>query len=243
MSDKVIYVVVDNESKVSLRVVDRLDAGSQPQILELPVEQENDDELFWDDTQIVACDNLLAVLIIKASGIRKVSLWNRESETRLADLDITHLIPQSCMIFLSFSRNLLAATAESGGASFKTFFWRLDTKHPDASWPQSLGIVTGYPGNYVYSVTMNEKWIVLRCSDGILTIEKIRLFCGDQNQVAVEAQLVNTELQQNPWQLVKLNMDKLDMYFVRTTGARVFKPSGNSSTLQHHISSTEPRHR
>ncbi len=205
LSDKVIYMIFDNESKVSLRVIDRFDAGSQPQILELPVEQENDDELFWDDTQIVACDNLLAVLIRKASRIQKVSLWNRESETWLADLDITHLIPQSYLILLSIGRNLLAATAKSDGACFKTFFWRLDTKHPDASLPQFLGIVTGNPGNDVFSCTMNEKWIVLHCSDGILTIEKIRLFCGDQNQVAVEAQLVNTELQQNPWQLVKLN--------------------------------------
>jgi hypothetical protein len=215
MSDKVIYMVVDNESKVSLRVVDRLDAGSQPQILELPVEQEDDDQLFWDFTQIVACDNLLAVLIRKASGIRKVLLWNRDSETWLADLDITHLIPQSCMIFLNFSRNLLAATAKSDGACFKTFFWRLDTKHADAFSPQFLGIVTGNPGNYVSSVAMNEKWIVLCGSDGIWSIEKIRLFCGDQNQVAVEAQHVDPGLPQNPWQLVKLN--DMDIYIVKAT--------------------------
>jgi hypothetical protein len=54
---------------------------------------------------------------------------------------------------------------------------------------------------------MNEKWIVLCCTDydRIWSIEKTRLFCGDQDQVAVEAQQVNRKLPQDPWQLVNLN--------------------------------------
>jgi hypothetical protein len=44
MSDKVIYMDVENDSKVTLRVIDRLDAGSQPQILELPVDDESEYE-------------------------------------------------------------------------------------------------------------------------------------------------------------------------------------------------------
>jgi hypothetical protein len=107
------------------------------------------------------------------------------------------------------SRNLLALTVSanptSDEAGFKSLFWRLDTKHPDDSSPQFLGIVTGNIGNHVYTVTMNEKWIVLGGSDGIRSIEKTRLFSGDQNHVAVEAQQVNPELPQNPWQAVKLN--------------------------------------
>jgi hypothetical protein len=213
MSDKVIYVVVDNESKVSLRAIDRLDAGSQPQVLELPTEQENGNIFYTCFTQIVACDNLLAVLFRKTSGIPKVFLWNRESETWLADLDITHLIPNCRWLFFTISRNLLAVTVENDGACSKSFFWRLDTRHPDASLPQFLGYVTKCPGNDVFSVTMNDKWIVLWCSDGILTIEKTRLFCVDQNQVAVEAQQVKPELLQNPWQLLKLH----DMNFDSVT--------------------------
>jgi hypothetical protein len=216
MSDRVIYMDVDNESKVSLRVVDRLDAGSQPQILELPTEQEilelptdDDDRVFnWNFTQIVACDNLLAVLFRKASEIFKVFLWNRESETWLANLDTTHLITNSTVPLFTISRNLLAVTCLS--SCYKTFFWRLDTRHPDASLPQFLGIVSDSPRNYVSSVTMNEKWIVRCCSNRIRSIEKTRLFCGDQNQVAVEAQQVDPGLPQNPWQLVKLNEMEID---------------------------------
>jgi hypothetical protein len=83
------------------------------------------------------------------------------------------------------------------------------TKHPDASSPLFLGKVTCNPGNDVSSVTMNEKWIVLCGSDGIWSIERTRLFCGDQNQVAVEAHQVDPGLPQNPWQLVKLNDMKI----------------------------------
>ncbi len=210
MSDKVIYMVIENESKLSLRVIDRLDAGSQPQVLELPTEQESDSIFNTFFTQIVACDNMLAVLFRNSSEILKVFLWNRESETWLADLDNTHLIPETYDLFLTISRNLLAVTAISDGACSKSFFWRLDTKHPDASSPLFLGIVTGNTGNYVSSVTMNDKWIVLCYSDGIRSIESTRLFCGDQNQVAVEAQQVDPGLPQNPWQLVKLNEMEID---------------------------------
>jgi hypothetical protein len=206
MSDKVIYMVVENESKVSLRVIDRLDAGSQPQILELPV----DDEYLnactqFAYTQIVACDNLLAVLISNFSDISKVLLWNRESETWLAGLDISSLIPKCDSLFFTISRNLLAVTDKRDRECYKTFFWRLDTRHPDASSPQFLGIVTDSPENYMSSVTMNEKWIVLCGSDMIWSIERTRLFCGDQNQVTVEAQQLNPDLPQNSWQLVKLH--------------------------------------
>jgi hypothetical protein len=207
MSDKVFYMDVDTESKVFLRVIDRLDAGSQPQNLELPVQTHEHDE--HDEHALVACDNLLAVLIKKACGILKVFLWNRESETWLADLDISHFFPKCYMSYVTMSRNLLALTVSanptSDEAGFKSLFWRLDTKHPDDSSPQFLGIVTGNIGNHVYTVTMNEKWIVLGGSDGIRSIEKTRLFSGDQNHVAVEAQQVNPELPQNPWQAVKLN--------------------------------------
>ncbi len=203
MSDKVIYMDVDEHDKVLLRVIDRLDAGSQPQILELPIEQEDDYVLHWKNTQIVACDNLLAVSIRQASGILKVFLWNIESETWLADLDITHFIPNSNVQCFTITRNLLAVTAQSDNESNDSFFWRLDTRHPDAFLPQFLGKVIDRPGNGV-SVIMNDKWIVLCYSDGIRSIERTRLFCGDQDHVAVEAQQVNPELP-HPWQLVKLN--------------------------------------
>jgi len=148
---------------------------------------------------------LLAVLLRKASGNLKIFLWNRESETWLAGLDITHIIPIGLVKFFTISRNLLAVTVEGFvGAGFKTFFWRLDTRYPDASSPQFLGIVTGNLGETVFSVNMNEKWIVICCSNGIQSIEKTRLCCGDQDLVAVEAQLVTTELPQNPWQRVQI---------------------------------------
>ncbi len=223
MSDKVVYVDVDEYGKVSLRVIDRLDAGSQPQILELPIEQEDEEDyihvLHWFTTRIVACDNLLAVLIRQNSGILKVFLWNRESETWLADLDIPHFMTNSTAECFTITRNLLAVTAQSDNASIETFFWRLDTRHPDASLPQFLGKVTNSQGVRVFSITMNEKWIVLCYSDGILSIERTRLFCGDQDQVAVEAQQLNPELPQNPWQLVKLKMDYSSVYATLEPGS------------------------
>jgi hypothetical protein len=101
MSDKVIYVDVDEYGKVSLRVIDRLDAGSQPQILELPIEQEDEKDyiLHCCDTRIVASDNLLAVLSRENSGILKVFLWSRESETWLADQTLHILfVTQLCSV-------------------------------------------------------------------------------------------------------------------------------------------------
>jgi hypothetical protein len=156
-------------------------------------------------TQIVACDNVMAVLFRNTSGILKVFLWNRESETWLADLDITHFINNSTVQCFTITRNLLAVAAQIDNVSNETFFWRLDTRHPDASLPQFLGKVTGSQGMKVLSVIVNEKWIVLCYSDGIRSIERTRLSSGDHIQVAVEAQQVNPERPQNPWQLVKLN--------------------------------------
>jgi hypothetical protein len=46
--------------------------------------------------------------------------------------------------------------------------------------------------------------VVICCSNGIRSIEKTRLCCGDQDQVAVEARQVTTELPQNPWQRVEI---------------------------------------
>jgi hypothetical protein len=78
-------------------------------------------------------------------------------ENWLAGLNIKHLITYSTVRCFTISRNLLAVTAKYNVACFKTFFF----------------------------VIMNDKWIVLCSSDGIWSIERTRLFCGDQYQVAV----------------------------------------------------------
>jgi hypothetical protein len=221
MSDKVIYRVLHGKRILSLMVINRLDPGSQPRILELPLELVS--AHFggmrmgnYGDAQIVACDNLLAVMFTVYSGreIVKVFLWNGQDETWLPHLDLRELMDRYCCpVDIAICRNLLAVTVSIFDASQNniTFFWKLNTSEPSATSTQFLGTVL-YPNVRIASILMNEKWIVAWRYGDILFIEKAKLF--DQNQIAVEAQEVDLRQPLSLWRLMIVNDSKRYVSYV-----------------------------
>ena len=146
------------ESKVSLQVINRLDASSQPQILELPVEQDRAGERLMRHNmrnlvQIVSCKNLLAVLFKDNIEGHKVFLYNGENETWLSDLDSSAVTgPRFCPLDTAICRNLLDVTVSfPNAAENKTFFWQLNACQPADTSPQFVGAML-YPNSRQVSV-------------------------------------------------------------------------------------------
>jgi hypothetical protein len=108
--------------------------------------------------QIVAWDNLLAVLFNGSTEKGKLFLWDGKEETWLEDIDIS-LIIQNCQVFdIAIGNNLLAVTATVEDCQQKTLFWQVNTSQPDATPPHFLGKVT-FPKKRLVNFLINESWI------------------------------------------------------------------------------------
>jgi hypothetical protein len=220
VSDKIIYRVIDNDSKVSLHVINRLDSCKQSKVLALPIEQQERRQLLRDlhmgSVQIVGWDNLLAVLFNGSTEKGKLFLWDGKEETWLEDIDISLMI-QNCQAFdIAIANNLLAVTATFEDSQQKTLFWQVNTSQPDATPPHFLGKVT-FPNKRLVNFLINENWfgIWYYVHKELVIIKKTKLFSTSLNQAVVKAQVVDPQQPENPWQLMKLNdMDYFHVNYV-----------------------------
>ncbi len=146
IAEKVFFWNIDNDNKVALCVMNRLEPDSQPRTLAAPAEHQLtvhvEDRKFLN---MVACEDLL-VLKLKD----RVSLWSGRSETCLGDLDITAHVsvgPNVVVIDdISVGKNLLAVQLFGSHEENQVHFWQVDTSEPTGKTPKFLGTV-GLPAN------------------------------------------------------------------------------------------------
>jgi hypothetical protein len=145
IAEKVFFWNIDNEDKVVLCVMNRLEPDSQPRALEAPAEHQLtvhvEDSKFRD---MVACEDLLVLMLED-----RVSLWSGRSETWLGDLDIAAQItvgPNVVISNISIGKNLIAVQLFGSREKNQVHFWQVDTSEPTGKSQKFLGTV-GLPPN------------------------------------------------------------------------------------------------
>jgi hypothetical protein len=236
MADKLFFATASEERNVSIMVFNRLEPNSLPRPLTTPVEHQSHEASVLNDANMIACEDLLAVLWCDTGN---VSLWNGQSETWLSDIDMSLFIPHRYVTHeIAVSKDMLAVLLHvndlGDGLRDKILFFRLNTSRPTADIPpQFMGTVQITKGGLT-SILMNEKWFFIFTLDRqeLLAIQKLDLFSEDQSRVADIAKVAETLQEESPWRYLIVNYTDAHMRYL-------YLQPGNSSHLAVELISTD----